>query len=142
VPRHSFAKAPRQPTGLTPPEAYPQQPSPRRFGPAFQPAERSSIALLQHYPVDVRVGLPLKTRQFCRYRIDAWKQAGKVICPASFVITVVTTPVALLVALISTPGNTALVASLTVPLTVAFADCPNAEQTEDTTSTPKQEVYA
>src|SRR5207244_3527217 len=46
-----------------------------------------------------------------------------VYAPASFVITVETTPVALLVAAIETPGKTAPVASVTVPVSVALLIC-------------------
>ena len=46
--------------------------------------------------------------------------------PASLLSTVVTTPVAVLVAVIDTPGNIAPDLSETVPLTVAYVDWPNA----------------
>src|SRR4029450_2577589 len=45
--------------------------------------------------------------------------------PASLLTTVDTTPVALFVAVIVTPGIKADVGSATVPLTVALLDCPN-----------------
>src|SRR5262245_29415421 len=45
--------------------------------------------------------------------------------PASLLTTVETTPVALLVAVIETPGNTAPEASETVPVSVALLICPN-----------------
>src|SRR5262249_51369499 len=51
---------------------------------------------------------------------------AKLYTPASFEMTVVTTRVAVLVAANDTPGNTALVASTTVPLTVALLDWLNA----------------
>ena len=50
---------------------------------------------------------------------------------------------ALFVALTSTPGNTAPVASLTVPLTLALLDCPNAgpaRQTQTHTHTDTHKV--
>src|SRR5262245_24097705 len=45
--------------------------------------------------------------------------------PASLLTTVETTPVALLVAVIETSGNTAPEASETVPVSVALLICPN-----------------
>ena len=46
----------------------------------------------------------------------------KLYAPESLVNTLVTTPVPLFLAEISTPGNTAPVPSCTVPLTVALVD--------------------
>src|SRR6266571_1131453 len=48
-----------------------------------------------------------------------------VYAPASFVRLVVTTPLAVLVAVMETPGNIAPVASETVPVSVALFACPN-----------------
>jgi hypothetical protein len=47
------------------------------------------------------------------------RRLGSVYTPASFVITEVTTPVALFVPVTDTPGSTAPLASVTLPLTVA-----------------------
>jgi hypothetical protein len=53
-------------------------------------------------------------------------QLGNLYVPDSFVMALETTPVAVCVALISTPGINAPVASDTVPLKVALITCANA----------------
>src|SRR5215468_9378058 len=65
-----------------------------------------------------------------------------VYAPASFVMLLIATPVAVFVAVISTPGKIAFVASVTVPVSVALLICPNTVVLiKHTASMPKESPF-